>query len=338
MEYEPDTEELDPLTLRSAADWVVRLNDPAVAEADFMRWQAWLTERAANARAFQQVQEAWQRSANVSRTSPGSALALKDMRDELQTLLDSSRRRRTFVGRLAAAAVILVAILIAVIRHEDTNLIETSTAELRSVRLPDGSRAALGPETRLEVDFSAHDRLLRMSSGEAYFEVAHAQERPFSVITPSGRAIAVGTAFSVHTIEGRVSVSVTQGVVRVEPAAPTDAAGAAGALVVKAGQRLVRDRTHTQIEPLSADALAWQQGRLQYQAEPLRVVISDINRYSSLKLRIADSALGELRYTGTVFPDSLEAWLASVEGVFPVRIETTESERLIVAARPKRED
>jgi transmembrane sensor len=329
----PEGESPRPIVLDQAAEWIVRLNDASVTERDFVAWQVWLSEHPAHARGFHEMQDTWQRSASVSQASFADVSALSAMRAEVEALVDAPRRRRRLAMRWAAmVAAVVIATIGVVVWHNDSNVVKTRTAELRSVRLPDGSRAALGPETRLEIDFSERTRSLRMADGEAYFEVVHSAKRPFSVSTPAGRFIAVGTAFSVHTTGNRVAVSVTEGTVRFEP---LDGADAASPVIVSAGHRFIRDRARTDVEPLIsvADAVAWQHGRLEYQGEPLRVVISDINRYLSVKLSIADPTLGELRYTGTVFPDALDAWVASIEGVFPVRIETTDGQRLIVHAQ-----
>jgi transmembrane sensor len=250
------------------------------------------------------------------------------MREQSLAGLDASRQRRKLAVRWSAvAAAALVAIVVVFLWRDESTVFQTTTAELRSIRLPDGSRAALGPETQLKLEFSERTRALTMTKGEAYFEVVHS----------AGRVVAVGTAFCVHATDGRVSVSVTQGAVRVEPFA---SAASAAAIIVEAGHRFVRDRAGTdREEPISAaDAMSWQQGRLQYQGEPLRLVIADINRYSPVKMRIADPALGELRYTGTVFPDALDTWIESVEGVFPIRVETVDGQRVLVAAQPARSD
>jgi transmembrane sensor len=337
-EHEPSSVQPGKAVRERAAEWVVRLNDAAVSEADFLAWQAWLAESPAHARAFQELQDTWRRSACVSQVSSASAAALEDMREEIDALCEPSTRERTFALRsVAIAAMAVIAVVGVLVWRHGPETVATTTAELRSVRLPDGSRAALGPETRLELDFSDTARSLAMPTGEAYFEVVHAPERPFSVNTPAGRIVAVGTAFSVHATSDRVAVSVTEGSVRVEPPGNPDPASA---VVVAAGQRFVRDHASVDIEPLvsAADAVAWRQGRLEYQGEPLRVVVSDINRYSPVKLHIADPAVGELRYTGTVFPDALDAWVASIEGVFPVRIEALDGERLIVRAESDRPD
>jgi transmembrane sensor len=338
METDQIAREPSPAALEQAAQWLVRLNDAAVTEADFLGWQTWLAQSPTHARAFQEMQDTWRRSASVSRIPTVDAKALHSMREQSLAGLDASRHRRSLVVRWSAmAAAVLLAIVGMFVWRDETTVVQTTTAELRSLRLPDGSRAALGPETQLKLEFSERTRALTMTAGEAYFEVVHSAARPFCIETPAGRVVAVGTAFSVHASDGRVAVSVTQGAVRVEP---FTSAASTGAVIVKAGHRFVRDRAGTdREEPITAaDAVSWQQGRLQYQGEPLRLVIEDINRYSPVKLRIADPALGELRYTGTVFPEALDAWIESVEGVFPIRVESVDGQRVLVAAQSTRSD
>ncbi len=295
--------------LEQAAEWVVQLNDADTTEEQFVEWQTWLQRDPAHARAFHEVQDAWRRSASVPRTC-----------------MAGDTRRMSFVPQrpgwrhaFLAAAAVSAAVIGVTYWLPDAEVVQTATDELRSLRLPDGSRVSLGPETRFEVDFSEQERVLKMQAGEAFFEVARDAVRPFSVDTPAGRVTAVGTAFTVHTIGSRLAVSVTEGAVRIDPEG----------VIVEAGNRLVRDQAETQVRPLASqeEALSWQQGRLEYQNEPLRVVVSDINRYSPVKIHLDDPALREQRYTGTVFPDTLEVWLTSLEGVFPVRVESSGADR-----------
>src|SRR5690606_27572020 len=70
--------------------------------------------------------------------------------------------------------------------------------------------------TRIVVDFSSATRSVFIDSGEAYFEVAHDAARPFVVHAGGGTITAVGTAFNVHSVLGRVSVAVVEGAVNVQ--------------------------------------------------------------------------------------------------------------------------
>jgi transmembrane sensor len=311
-----------------AAEWIVTLNDPAATEADFADWQAWMNQNPAHADAFQRLQETWRRAGAVAHAPIQNA-------DEVIAIAPPAESRATrFQHRWAVAAVALFGVIgVAVaVWQSQSQTIATVTAETRSMQLEDGSRVSLGPETRMEVQFSDNQRSLQLEGGEAYFEVAHAPERPFSVTTPAGTVTAIGTAFVVNADPDRLVVSVTEGKVRVDlPGASATSAP----VMVTAGRKLAWNEGKVRTSTLapSADAVSFQQGKLHYDGEPLSSVIADINRYSTSKLRIDDAEVREMRYTGTVFTDSLDVWLASLPGVFPVRIEERGGERILAASK-----
>jgi ferric-dicitrate binding protein FerR (iron transport regulator) len=68
----------------------------------------------------------------------------------------------------------------------------------------------------------------------------------------------------------------------------------------------------------------------------LSAVITDLNRYAVDPIELADQRLGDLQYTGTVFSESVNDWLASPPNIFPVRVERREHGWLILSlgARP----
>ena len=67
-------------------------------------------------------------------------------------------------------------------------------------------------------------------------------------------------------------------------------------------------------------ATAWRDGNLQYLTEKLQFVVEDINRYATNPIRLGDSQVGELAYSGTVFTDRIDNWLESLPMVFPVKV------------------
>ena len=333
MNHKETTIKLSDDALEQAAEWVVRLNDPRASEDDFSEWQQWLAKDAEHVQAFHEVQDAWQRASAVA-----DVIAAPTSDDRVTAAGRAATRfKPRWSWALSLAATVLI--VCGVVFWPSTPMtLSTTTAELRSVKLPDGSRVSLGPETQLRLSFTERERLISMQSGEAYFEVSPDPQRPFSVKTPTGTVVAVGTAFSVHTLTDRIAVAVTHGKVRVETGggptveeAPTDGASASIPVVLVTGQRFVREGERTTVDRLPSleSATAWQQRRLEYNNEELRVVIAHINRYSATKLTIDDSKIGELRYTGTVFPDEIDVWLESIEGVFPIRIRGSGSNRAI---------
>src|SRR6185503_6672775 len=148
--------------------------------------------------------------------------------------------------------------------------------------LDDGSRIELNAQTHLEVDFSRHERHVRLLRGEALFIVAKDAARPFIVTTPSGTVRVTGTIFNVRaarpiTGADRVEVTVLEGHVRVRPADAADDAS------LKVGSRAIvaRDRiaVSTLAETAVQDVVAWRQGMAHFEDTPLQDVIERFGAY-----------------------------------------------------------
>lgn len=84
------------------------------------------------------------------------------------------------------------------------------------IRLPDGSTVLLRNNSELTV-ISRNGQFTRevMLKGEAFFDIAHRAGRRFVVHTGTVRTEVLGTAFQIRTVDGKVDVAVTRGLVEV---------------------------------------------------------------------------------------------------------------------------
>jgi transmembrane sensor len=155
--------------------------------------------------------------------------------------------------------------------------------------------------------------------------VAKDTNRPFIVDTGSLTVTAVGTAFDVRLTDNDVSVSVTDGRVRV-------ARQGGSAFDVSAGERTVYD-SHTGKFKVSSvnreQATAWRERRLEFVNEPLDVVIANLNRYVNPHITFSDADAGRLTFTGTVTLENFPAWLNALPGVLPIHIERRDGELIL---------
>jgi transmembrane sensor len=304
----------------AAAHWVVRINDPDATEADFSAWQVWLGADPAHREAYEALESSWSRATQMPRSLlPTSGLVGKVKRRERE----GSRRP------YAIAATVLIAFcagLVFWLKHR-TPVLETATAEQRSLRLKDGSRVELAGESRLIVDLNAHVRALRLEQGEAYFDVAQDATRPFVVHVGAHEVRALGTAFNIEKNFDRAVVTVAQGEVQI--------AGVGPPLVLRAAEQAeVKERDVRKLAAVDPQAAtAWRDGRLEYLREELHYVIDDVNRYVERKIVVSDQELAHLEFTGTVFLDHLDEWLATLPGSFPVAVVERGGKRELVRAR-----
>jgi transmembrane sensor len=164
-----------------------------------------------------------------------------------------------------------------------------------NLRLSDGTRVLLAPETRLRVasDFGTHRRDLYVE-GEAYFEVAHDSTRPFTVFAANASTRDVGTVFAVRSYpdEHAVRVVVREGTVAMSGAGML-AAGDVGRLTAQGRASVRRQANVTAL-------LSWVEGGLAFEDAPLRQVLADLRRWYGVDAVVADPGLAALPFTGSL--------------------------------------
>jgi transmembrane sensor len=318
--------------LGEASQWLARLRLEPDSEDAVTSWLRWCEEDPANAEAFERVQRLWRQMDQVSGEFdrlPADKPKVVHVSGGAASHGAGWRRGRRITRWRAAAAVLLCAGGAGGLwygthdRAADVPL-EIAAPEDRLASLPDGSSIHLAAKTSIEVDFGGTERRLQMSSGEAYFKVRPDKHRPFVVHAGPLNVTAVGTAFDVKADDGRVSVTVQEGIVSVAPVVAAGAWASDAAWRVGPGYQFFYSERDGSAGLSSVDtsvALAWREGRLEYVNAPLAQVITDVNRYARHPVEISDPSVAGLTFTGTVFTDSIDGWLQGLPGALPVGLE-----------------
>ncbi|RPD41578.1 FecR family protein [Chitinophaga barathri] len=166
----------------------------------------------------------------------------------------------------------------------------TARSEYKHILLPDSSEVWLNAASTLEFpEKFGEDKREVYLTGEAYFDVEHAEQKPFIIHTGKVSTTVLGTAFNIKAYPGRknVVVSVSQGKVRVNY-------GENAPATLTKGQQLKVDITnfaHTGKKTLVAEAAPWKQGDLQYDGETLADIIADLERVYDVKVMILQEGL-----------------------------------------------
>ncbi len=173
--------------------------------------------------------------------------------------------------------------------------ISTTRGSTYEVVLTDGSHIWLNAASsiRFPTAFSDTGRVVDLS-GEAWFDVQHAEKIPFHVYSHTLATTVLGTAFDIKDYAGEKehTVSVQRGKVKVR-------AGDKVLATLEKGQqvRLTADAIHQQ--PVDILAIAgWKQGSLVYTEETLETITADLQRVFNDSIVIKNTALKEVKATG----------------------------------------
>lgn len=334
-----------------AAAWVARFDAGEVSAKDQAAFQEWLNRSALHREAVAEYGNLWSEFDALRQLTDVPAVDTGAGDDR------PARLKHAAPWLAACAAAVILAVggavflqpkpqppILAKIDHPAPAPLfyETAIGGQKRIILADGSSVILNTNSRMGVDFSGGRRDIHLVRGEAYFEVVHDKTRSFTVYANNYVVRDIGTAFDVHLSKaGLVEVRVTKGSVEVAPAHGAHASSAVEKLgVLVAGHDVVLGQKVERAEVVSSAELgrklAWRQGQLIYNGQPLGEVLADISRYSDIKIELADPALQNLPVGGAFRTDQIEAIFTALENNFGIHAEWTDPQHVrFTSARDK---
>ncbi|WP_436357062.1 FecR family protein [Brevundimonas sp. CEF1] len=251
-----------------AANWIARLGTRTISLDTVQAFAKW-REIPENAEAYRRAEQLWARSGELA-GDPDIQAALQQAHQRRPRRFGSREVRA--IGLTAALAATLAA---GFVFWEGRNTYSTGIGEQRTLQLADGSRVRLDTASRMRVRFTAGERRIELTQGQALFEVAHNAARPFVVSTTDASVTAVGTVFEVRRVGSETRVVLLSGAVDVAQSA----APAAPQRLKPNQQSAIRAGT-ARISTVNADvATSWTDGQLTFVDTPLVDAVAEMNRY-----------------------------------------------------------
>jgi len=223
---------------------------------------------------------------------------------------------------------------------------QTLVGEQQQIQLSDGSQLILNTNSQVKVVYSQKQRLVFLNRGEIHIEVAHAPERPLSVIAGSKVVQAVGTAFDVQRVNSeKVRLWVTEGRVlvterRLDNIVPLQKIEelSANVIAVSKGEKMIltaaASKKVEQIAESDMNAqLSWRQGNIVFRGETLDEAVLEFSRYSDKKFIIADESLRHVRIAGVFKIGDTERLLSTLRNNFSIEYQYEENNEILLSLK-----
>lgn len=292
-------------TAVQAAEWLATLMSGATTPAEQQAWRQWRQAHPDHERAWRHIEKVSGNFQALDAQASRQALARQpaSRRQGLRALvLLAAFGASGWFGSRTQTARALVA--------------DVSTgATRRELVLADGSALHLNVHTAVNIRYTATERLLQLVQGELYIATAREARtpyRPLLVETVHGRALALGTRYSVRHDGDVTMVAVEEGRVRLTPHSGTDST------VLAAGRSAAM--TDTGVLPAhatSSDTWAWRQGLLVADAMRLGDFLHELSRYRSGFIG-CDAEVANLRISGVYPLGDTDAVLRALPEALPV--------------------
>ncbi|WP_293853996.1 FecR domain-containing protein [Sphingomonas sp. SCN 67-18] len=330
----------DPI-LEQAALWFQRMSDNPAA-GDVAAFRRWRDADPHHAEAFAEIERAHE----MVRASADSVEMLALRHETLARLVVAEPRERSRWPAFSAAVAMLFCVGIGLFAMRDgalpwlpwgagaqaqSRVYETGAGQRLEVSLSDGSHVTLNTGSRLRTAYDDRTRTVILDRGEALFDVAKGQTRPFKVVAGDRLVTAQGTTFDVRLDTGSIKVALIEGQVTV--ARPADRAERIAklrpndVLVASAAGVMV---TH---DPNLIRLTSWTEGLIIFDNDALADAVREMNRYSEQDIILNGDDLKTRKISGAFRTGELETFVEALSMSFPVKVVERTDSRIVLARR-----
>lgn len=305
--------------VKQAIHWLLRLRNNHGNPRLNHQCEQWRAEHHDHELAWQRVQSLQSELTQNLRAVPGAQVAFNTLENSAQGL-----GRRQALKLLSGALLMGSAAWLA----RDTSAWQqwsadyaTATGERRGFQLPDGTRIELNTASAVDLDYTAQQRLIKMTRGEIIVTCGGADEgssidRPLRVQSRHGTYEPFDARFILRQEGDCTRLSVTSG--RVAIHSPRASNGASTEVI--AGQSYLIDHHRARpVPPLDMDAGAWIDGLIVTRNMRLGDFLKEVGRYRQGFLNCAPQ-VADLRLSGVFRLDDTDKLLAILPQTLPVQL------------------
>lgn len=210
-------------------------------------------------------------------------------------------------------------------------IVSTKRGEKSTYQLSDGSVVKLNSGSTLTFPKRFQDdRRVITLSGEAYFEVKRDESRPFTIQSGEISTTVLGTSFNINAYDhlGSISVTVSSGKVAVHhvPSGREE--------ILEKGGHGVFDKSSERLSQTAVDVrryLAWKDGVLRFDDEPLLSAIHKLSYWYNVHFDIGDAAFGTCVISGEYHQNTLRQILESFKYVNKIDYEFTDESNVVLS-------
>jgi transmembrane sensor len=336
------TEEPFAALRAQAAAWVARLHGPNRTEEVEAGLRRWLAESPEHKAAFELLTDTWEKSARLRRRPIDRVASWHKVGFRVSF-------SRAAIATMAVAAVAVLGTLF----YLHTDAVVTAVGEQRTLTLDDGTRVYLNTNSRAVVHYDKKLRQVNLEKGEALFEVAKRPEWPFVVTAGDQQVTALGTAFivrrdekdlAVTLVEGKVTVSPVKFVSTAVPLRQGDGASrvpqrtpdpdAVAIFTLSPGQRLtLANSAPPKVDrPPLERVTAWQRGQVAFDNTRLADAVTEMNRYSTVRLWVEDPSTASIRVSGIFRAGDSANFAQAVAKTYRLQVRNQAGEVILVGA------
>lgn len=203
---------------------------------------------------------------------------------------------------------------------ENWQTIQTIAGQTQEIGLPDGSKIVLNENSQLSYREGFEVRDVRLE-GEAFFDVARNEKKPFTIYSDDTQTRVLGTSFNIRAYreEEAVVVTVESGKVAfssvLEEEKKTVLTAGYQAALNKENRGLIKQKTEDQ------NVLSWKSNHLLFDDILIKQVIVALERHFDTTIKVSDPKINNCRFKANYTAPQLKEVLEMLAFTLNLEIE-----------------
>ncbi|TKG90776.1 DUF4974 domain-containing protein [Puteibacter caeruleilacunae] len=201
--------------------------------------------------------------------------------------------------------------------------VKVPLGQMSEMTLIDGTKVWLNSGTTLRYNNSFGEKERQVSmEGEAFFDVT-SMDKPFKVKFKGKEVEVLGTQFNVvaYHDDNISEITLLEGQVKVNNQEGETLA------TLKPSEQITINETSNEANIRTIKTrnyISWREGKIVFDEEKLSQVAVKLERWYNVDIQFADSAIGEMKFTGTVLKNKpFDQIIAAFEVLLPLKIKYT---------------
>ena len=295
----------------------------------------WLSEKLENRKAFEEYEKVWKKAKDAK---PVEKVDVTAAWQRFENAITKNGEKKIPIGkiigifsrkvsRIAAVIILLIATGLSFYLYNHFSNPEihlaTTATEIKVIELPDGTKVTLNGNSTFNYrkKLGKQKRKVHLE-GEAYFEVAKDETRPFIIETNETSVTVLGTKFNVNTHykNESVEVVVNSGKVAFETRKGNHQ------VILEKGERGEYSRQGKTIAKSANDDpnfLAWKTKNLIFENQTLAYIVSTLNHVYHINIQIKNKEIESCRMTASFNNQPLDEVLEVITLALDLEIDNT---------------
>ncbi len=218
------------------------------------------------------------------------------------------------------------------VKSPNLNTLVVPKARVYSIVLSDGSRVWVNAASSLKFPsvFTDKERKVELT-GEAYFEIARNEQKPFIVSVDGMDVEVLGTEFNVSAYRSDESIQTTlvQGAVKIKVASSE--------MKMNPGEQVLFSKNEKKLEKKEVNTLlytSWKEGKYIFEYQDLESVMKKLGRWHNIEVFYEDESTKQYHFTGTLKKyDDISKSLRIIELATNIEFEVTKDVVVVKGVR-----